>query len=133
MTNPCLVHIKNKVHHSYVPRNTDHAELEVLGKGIVPLDVLVDGKQEVVNFCKYVFHAPELEYNLLSVSTIEKSGYLILAKKGKMTVLDNEDNVALEATRIRTSYLVNIPTSGELRIQYHIITHGLSSIIVLDI
>ena len=40
-----------------------------MGKGMVTLDVLGDGKPEVVNFCN-VFHAPELEHNLLSVSTI---------------------------------------------------------------
>ena len=94
-------------------RTTDHTELKVLGKGMVLLDVLVDGKPEVVNFCN-VFHAPELEYNLLSVGTIEKAGYSILAKKGKMTVFDDKDNVALEATRIGTSYLVNVPASGRI-------------------
>ena len=94
-------------------RTADHAELKVLGKGIVPLDVLVDCKREVVNFCN-VFHSPELEYNLLSVGTIEIASYSILAKKGKMTVLDDEDIVALEATRIGTSYLVNVPASREI-------------------
>ena len=91
-------------------RTADHTELNVLGKGIVTLDVLVDGKSEVVNFCN-VSHAPELECNLLSVGTIEKAGYSILAKKGKMTVFDNKDNVALEPTRIGTSYLVNVLAS----------------------
>ena len=85
----------------------DHTELKVLGKGTVSLDVLINGKLKVVNFYN-VLHAPKLEYNLLSVGTIEKAGYSILAKKGKMTVSDNIDNVALEATRIRTSYLVNV-------------------------
>ena len=75
--------------------------------------MLVDGKQEVINFCN-VFHAPELEYNLLSVGTIEKAGYLILVKKGEMTVFDDKDNVALEATRIGISYLVNVPASGRI-------------------
>ena len=89
-------------------RTADHTELNVLGKNIVTLDVLVDGKSEVVNFCN-ILHAPELEYNLLSVGTIEKAGYLILAKKGKITVFDNKDNVALEATKIEISYLVNVP------------------------
>ena len=93
-------------------RTANHAELVVLGKGTVTLNVLVDGKSEVVNFCK-VLYAPELEYNLLSVGTIEKAGYSIVAQKGKMTVFDDKDNVALEATRIGTSYLVNVPTSGK--------------------
>ena len=89
---------------------TDHAELVVLGKGTVTLDVLVNGKPEVVNFCN-VFYAPDLKYNLLSVGTIEKASYSILAKKEKMTVFDDKDNVAFEATRIGTSYLVNVPAN----------------------
>lgn len=71
-------------------------------KGIVTLDVLVDGKPEVVNFCN-ILHSLDLEHNFLSVGTIEKADYLILVKKRKMTVFDNKDNVALEATRIGTS------------------------------
>ena len=81
-----------------------------MGKGTVTLDVLVDGKLEVVNFCN-IFYAPDLEYNLLLVGTIEKAGNSILAKKGKMTVFDNKENVALEATRIGTSYLMNVSVS----------------------
>ncbi len=93
-------------------RTADHTELKVLGKGMGPLDVLIDGKPEVVNFCN-VLNAPDLEYNLLSVGTIGKAGYSILAKNGKMTIHDNKDNVALEATGIGTSYLVNVPASKE--------------------
>ncbi len=84
-------------------RTADHAELIVLEKGTVTLDLLVDGKPEVVNFCN-IFYTPELKYNLLSVGTIERAGYSILAQKRKMTVFDDKDNVALEATRIRTRY-----------------------------
>ena len=94
-------------------RTADHTELIVLGKGMVTLDVLVDGKPEVVKFCN-VLYAPELEYSLLSAGTIEKAGYSILAKKGKMTVCNDKDNVALEATRIGTSYLVNVPASRKI-------------------
>lgn len=81
-----------------------------MGKGIITLDVLVDGKSEVVNFYN-VLHALELEYNLLLVGTIEKAGYSILAKKEKMIVFDNKDNVVFEATRIGISYLINVLNS----------------------
>ena len=80
---------------------------------MVPLNVLIDGKPEVVNFCNF-FHTHELEIDLLSVGTIEKAGYSILAKNGKMTIHDNKDNVALEATRIATSHLVKVPASKEI-------------------
>ena len=74
------------------------------------LDVLIDGKPEVVNFCN-IFYAPELEYNLLSVGTIKKACYLIFVKKRKIIVSDDKDNFALKATKIGTSYLVNVLTS----------------------
>ncbi len=106
-----LFSIYNKKNSSFV-RTADHTELKVLGKGIVPLNVLIDGKPEVVNVCS-VLHTPELDYNPFSVGTIEKAGYSILAKNGKRTIHDNKNNVALEATRIGTSYLVNVPASKE--------------------
>lgn len=61
---------------------TNYAELIVLGKGIVTFDILVDGKPKVINFCN-IFLALELEYNLLSVSTIRKLVNLFWQKKGK--------------------------------------------------
>lgn len=88
----------------------DYIELRLLGKDMVTLDLFIDGKPKVINLCN-ILHTPELEDNLLSVSIIEKVGYLILAKKEKMIVFDNKNNVAFEATRIRTSYLVNILAS----------------------
>ena len=106
-----LFSIYNKKNSSLV-RTADHTELKVLGKGIVPLDVLIDGKPEVVNVCS-VLHAPELDYNLLSVGTIEKAGYSILAKNRKRTIHENKNNAVLEATRIGTSYLVNVPSNKE--------------------
>lgn len=86
---------------------TDHTEFNILEKSIVTLNVLVDGKSKVLNFCN-ILYTPELKYNLFSIGTIEKVGYLILDKKGKITIFDNQDNIAFKATRIRTSYLVNV-------------------------
>lgn len=59
---------------------TNYIQLVVFGKGTVTLDALVNGKPEVVNFCN-ILYISELEYNLLSIDTIEKVSYLILAKK----------------------------------------------------
>ena len=83
-----------------------------LSKSMVPLDVLIDDKPEVFNFCN-VLQALGLEYNLLSLGTIEKAGYSILARNEKMTINGNKDNVALEATMIGISYLVNVHASKE--------------------
>lgn len=78
-----------------------------MGKGIALFDILVDGKSKVVNFCN-VTYTLKLEYNLLLIVIIKKANYLILAKTGKITIFDDKENIALKATRIETSYLINI-------------------------
>ncbi len=75
----------------------DNSKLRVLGKGIVFLIVIIDGEALQINFLNVV-HSPDLEYNLLSVGTIEEAGYSVLAKNGKRTVFDNENNFALVGT-----------------------------------
>lgn len=72
--------------------------------------MLVNGKSKVINFFNF-FYVFELEYNLFSISIIEKASYLILTKKKKMTVFDNKNNIVFKATKIKTSYLVNIPAN----------------------
>ncbi len=89
-------------------RMADNSKLRVLGKSTVSLTVMIDGETFQVNF-RNVLHSPDLEYHLLSVGIIEEASYSVLAKNGKMTVFDNEDNVALVGTRIGTGYLVDIP------------------------
>lgn len=48
------------------------------------------------------------------IGIIEKAGYLILTKKGKIKVFNDKDNIAFEAIKIRTSYLVNILNNKEI-------------------
>lgn len=79
----------------------------MLGKDKVTLDMFVDGKSKVVNFYN-IFYTLGLEYNFFLISIIEKANYSILAKKREKTVFNNKDNITLEVTRIRASYLVNI-------------------------
>ncbi len=75
----------------------DNSKLRVLGKGTVSLTVMIDVEALQVNFLN-VLHSPNLKYNLLSVGTIEEADYSVLVKNGKVTVFDNEDNVALVGT-----------------------------------
>ncbi len=89
-------------------RMADNSKLRVLGKGTVSFTVMIDVETLQVNFLN-VLYSPDLEYNLLSVGTIEEADYSVLAKNRKMTVFDNEYNVALVGTRIWTGYLVDIP------------------------
>ncbi len=74
----------------------DNLKLKVLSKGTVSLKVIIDGKALQVNFPN-VFYSHDLEYNLLSV------------KIEKMMVFDNENNIALVGTQIRTGYSVDVP------------------------
>lgn len=71
--------------------------------------MLVNGKLKVINFFKF-FYVFELEYNLFSVSIIEKASYLILTKK-KLSIFDNKNNITFKVTKIKTSYLVNVPAN----------------------
>ncbi len=69
-------------------RMADNSKLRVLGKGTVSLTVMIDDEALQV-YLLNVLHSPDLEYNLLSIGTIEDAGYSVLAKNGKMTVFDN--------------------------------------------
>lgn len=85
-------------------------KLNVLKKKMVTLNMLVDDKSKFVNFCN-IFYAFKLKHNLFLVDTIKKGAYLILSKKEKITIFNDKKNIAFEATKIRSSYLINIPTS----------------------
>lgn len=96
----------------YNPKNllfiytTDHNKLKVLRKDMVDLNLLLDCKSELVNFCN-IFYSPKLKYNLFLVGTIIKARYSTLVKKKKI-LYDINSNITLKAIKIRTSYLVNI-------------------------
>ncbi len=92
-------------------RVADNSKLRVLGKKTVSLTIIIDCEALQVNFLN-VLHSFDLEYNLLSVGTIEEAGYSVLAKNGRMKVFDNKDNIALVGTRIVTGYLVNVHFDG---------------------
>ena len=53
-----------------------------MGKGTISLTVMIDGETLRVNFLNDL-HSPDLEYNLLSVGTIEEAGYSVIATNGK--------------------------------------------------
>lgn len=58
---------------------TNHVELIVLEKDTVILDMLMNSKLKVINFCNLIY-ALWLEYNLFSVGIIEKVSNSILVK-----------------------------------------------------
>ncbi len=78
-------------------RMANNSKLRFLGKDTVSLTVMIDSEALQVNFLN-VLHSRDLKHNLLLVGTIEKAGYSVLANNGKITVFDNEENVALVKT-----------------------------------
>ena len=82
-------------------------KLRIPGRSAVSFIVRIDNEAFQAHFLN-VLHSPDLEYNLLLLGTIEEAGYLVLDKNKKMTVFDNENNVALLETQIGTGYLVDI-------------------------
>lgn len=100
-------------------RIANHTELKVLEKGRKPT---------VIYFCN-ILYAPEVKYNLPLVGTIEKAGYLILTKKRKIKVFNDKDNIAFEAIKIETSYLVNILDDKEILAlaSLHLVSHNNTS------
>lgn len=72
----------------------NNIELNFLRKRMVILNMLVDTKSKIVNFCN-IFYVHKLKCNFFLVDIIEKASYLILAKK--IIVFNNKKNVVLEA------------------------------------
>ena len=52
----------------------NYAKLIVLRKKMVTLNLLLNGKPDIVNFCN-VFYTSELEYNFLLIDIIKKTDY----------------------------------------------------------
>lgn len=60
----------------------DHIKLKIGRKNMITLNIFINNKPEIVNFCN-VFYTSKLKYNFLSIGTIKNANYLILAKKKK--------------------------------------------------
>ena len=77
----------------------DYSKLKVFKKSMIFFDMLINNKQKLVNICN-IFYSPKVEYNLLSNNTIKKANYLILAKKMKISVLNDENNIVFQPLKL---------------------------------
>lgn len=82
----------------------DYFWLKVLKKSMVFFNMLIDNKQKVVNVCN-IFYFLKLKYNFLSNNIIKKANYLILAKKGRISVLNNKNNIVFKLFKLELATL----------------------------
>ena len=85
----------------------DGTTIRAKGVGTIEIDILVAG-ETVTQPLFDVYYIPDLDSNLLSIGCIERKGYSINVRNGKMTVEDSYE-VRMEATRINTLYILNQP------------------------
>ncbi len=82
--------------------------LQVIGKGTVELNILVQGKQ-VKCILKNVLHVPDLGYQLLSVPTFDKSGLNTSFHSGKCGITKGATLLAA-ATMEGNLYQLDVPS-----------------------
>ena len=113
----CSIHMTydKSLFSSYTPGNHSPVRLgnsktaEVSGSGSIVLRIVVNGR---IRSCtlQTVLHVPSLGYQLLSVPTLDKSGYTTLFKSGRVFVRSN--NVLLATATLRGN-LYRLDTSTE--------------------
>jgi len=73
--------------------------------------VIVDGKLDEIILTN-VHHVPAMDYNLLSIATLEQKGYSTAIANGRFDIMDDLDNKKiLSGTRVGTSYLLDLKYS----------------------
>ena len=77
----------------------DNALLAVKGIESIILELNIDGKR-VCNTITGVEYVPDLEFNLISTGTLEKKSCEVVAKQGRLRIIDeNDDKVFMTGTR----------------------------------
>jgi len=85
----------------------------------VRYSVIVDGKLDEIILTN-VYYVPAIEYNLLSITTLEYKGCLAKIKNGRLDIIDDlDDKKVLFGTYVGTSYLLDL--------KYSKILHALKS------
>ena len=86
----------------------DGKALRVLGIGTALYPRVLNGKAEYVRISS-VHHVPDMDYNLLSITTLEDKGCYATIKEGHFDIIDSEeDKVVLSGTRVGKSYLLDL-------------------------
>jgi len=85
--------------------------LRVEGTGSVRYPVIVDGKLSEIILTN-VHHVPAMDYNLLSIATLEQKGCSAAIANGRFDIIDDsDDEKILSGTRVGTSYLLDLKYS----------------------
>jgi len=72
--------------------------------------VIVDGKLNDIILTN-IHYVPTIDYNLLSITTLEQKGYSAAIVNGRFNVMDLENQKVLSGTRVSTSYLLDLKYS----------------------
>ena len=115
----CSIHMTydKSLFSSYTPGNYSPVRLgncktaEVSGSGSIALRIIVNGR---IRDCtlQTVLHVPSLGYQLLSVPTLDKSGYTTIFESGRVFIRSN--NFLLATATLRGN-LYRLDTSNELQ------------------
>jgi hypothetical protein len=81
----------------------DGSQYRIHGVGTISIDPLVDGDYEELDLVN-VHYVPNMEYNLLSLGTLERNGCKFQAADGRMDILNIQGELCLSGTRIGTGY-----------------------------
>jgi len=76
--------------------------------------VIVDGKLDEIILTN-IYHIPAIEYNLLSIATLEYKGCSAKIKNRRLDIIDDlDDKKVLSGTCVGTSYLLDLKYSKTL-------------------
>ncbi len=84
----------------------DSSTALAVGRGDFQLNILKDGKMATCEL-RRVLHVPSFVYSLISVSTLAKSGLVVLFSDYKVTILRKDVPLAT-GTRIRGLYVLDL-------------------------
>jgi len=85
---------------------------------------IVEGKLNEIILTN-VHHVPAMDYNLLSIATLEQKGCSAAIVNGRFDVMDSGNEKVLSGTRVSSSYLLDL--------KYSKIPHALKSLYRLPV
>ena len=87
--------------------------MEATGKGNIVLDLKVNNLKTQTCKLSYVLYAPELSYNLLSLSKVIKAGKALKFSSVGCEILDKEENIVAIATKVGSFYYLSCDQRNE--------------------
>ena len=88
--------------------------VEAAVKGTILLNIAINNEKTQTCKLSDVLYAPELSYNLLSVSMVIKAGKTVKSSSVGCEIIDKEQNIFATATKIGSLYYINYDQRNEL-------------------